>query len=147
MNEEKKMLELKIISNEERHQREVTELKSTLESLQNRYTTESKRFETTETANQNEILELKKYLSSIETERESQGREVEKLRANLAVIGQEKEKIEKILGEKNSEVIKWKKEAMNDKAEITFLRGSLNILEKEDLTSKNPDAHDRAAKD
>ena len=147
LNEEKKMLELKVISNQERHQKEVTELKSTLGSLQNRYTTELKRFDAVEIAKQNEILKLRKSLSSMETEHENQGREVEKLRANLVVIGKEKERIEKVLSEKNSEVIKWKKEAMNDKAEISFLRGSLNILEKEGLTSNPPAAHEHVASD
>ena len=143
LNEEKKILELKLTSNQERHQKEVTELKTTLGSLQGRYTTQMKRFETTEAANQNEILKLRKSLTSIEREHESQRRELEKLRANFVVINQEKEKIEKVLSEKNSEVNKSKKEALNDKAEIKFLRGSLNILEKEGLASKPTETHDR----
>ena len=96
----------------------------------------------TETANKNEILKLRKSFTSIEREHESQKRELEQLRANLVVINQEKEKIEKVLTEKNSEVNKWKKEALNDKAEIKFLRGSLNILEKEGLANKPTETHD-----
>lgn len=133
---------MRLTSNQERHQKEVTELKRTLGSLQNRYTTELKRFEITETANKNEILKLRKSFTSIEREHESQKRELEQLRANLVVINQEKEKIEKVLTEKNSEVNKWKKEALNDKAEIKFLRGSLNILEKEGLANKPTETHD-----
>ena len=95
-----------------------------------------KRFETSEAANKEEIIELRKSLSSIERERENQRRELEKIQANFVVVKGEKEKIENVLGEKNIEVNKWKKEALNDKAEIQFLRGSLNILEKEGLASK-----------
>jgi chromosome segregation ATPase len=142
LNEEKRILELKLTSYQERHHKEVTELRTTLESLQDRYTTELKRFESTEVANQNEILELKKSLTSIERQHENRGRELEQIQGNLVVIKQEKEKIEKVLSEKNSEVNKWRKEALNDKAEIKFLRGSLNILEKEGLVSQPAEAND-----
>ena len=145
LNEEKRMLEIKLTSYQERHHKEVTELRTTLESLQNRYTTELKRFEATEAANQNEILTLKKSLSSIEREHENRGRELEKVQANLVAIKQEKEKIERVLSEKSSEVNRWKKEALNDKAEIKFLRGSLNILEKEGLVGQATETHERHA--
>lgn len=142
LNEEKKMLELKLISTQERHQREISELKTTLSSLQNDYKVDSQRFEKTETVSKNEILELKKTMISVERKYESQTRELEKLRTNLTAISSEKEKAEKMLSEKNSEVNMWKKQASNDKAEIKFLRGSLNILDKEGLAKKNQESPD-----
>mgnify|MGYP002803520632 CR=1 FL=1 len=145
LNEEKRILEIKLTSNHERHHKEVTELRTTLESLQNRYTTELKRFEATQAANQNEILTLRKSLTSIERENENRGRELEKIQANLVAIKQEKEKIERVLSEKSSEANRCKKEALNDKAEIKFLRGSLNILEKEGLVSQATESHERHA--
>lgn len=135
LNEEKKILQLKLSSNEDRHLREVSELKTKLESLQSRYNTIVKRLEMTETANQKEILALKKSLSAIERENENQKRELETLYGNLEAINKEKENIKNIFVEKNTELSKWKKEALNGKAEIKFLRGSLNILEKEGLTA------------
>ena len=55
------------------------------------------------------------------------------------MINNEKERIEMVLNEKTSEAKKWKREAFDSKAEITFLRGALNILEKEGLTKKIPE--------
>ena len=139
ISEQNKILEMKLAAHAERYSKENQDLGNSLKLLQGRYDAEQERFKNTESSNQGEILELKKSLSTIERECENKTRELEKLKDNLAMINNEKERIEMVLNEKTSEAKKWKREAFDSKAEITFLRGALNILEKEGLTKKIPE--------